>query len=472
MVPIILLLLLTAVRLLVAAVMPLAPDEAYYWVWSRTLQAGYLDHPPMVALWIRAGTAIAGETAFGVRLLAPLAGLAGSVMLADAADRLFPGRRLGVPAAALLNATLMVGAGAVTMTPDTPLLFFTVATIWALARTGESKRWWLAACGAIGGALCSKYTGVLLGVAVPLWLAWARVRGAFRSAWLWAGGALASLLFLPVILWNAGHGWASFLKQGGRTGDWAPQHAMRYVPELIGAQIGLATPVISALFALGMWQACAGAARREPSATLLAALTLPGLLLFLQHAFGARVQGNWLAIFYPALAVAAAAAGARWWRAGCGLGLAMTALVYLQATAHPLPLPRKLDPTLIRLAGWDALARNADALRREQGLAFLASEDYSQASELAWLAPRGTKVVGAERRWDLFRLPQQAAATGLLLISDKRGGPPDPALWSAAQEIGGLVRARAGVEAERFRVYRVTMRAGAPSAVLPRPGGE
>ena len=45
---------LTALRLIVAAATPLAPDEAYYWVWSRALAPGFLDHPPMVALWIRA----------------------------------------------------------------------------------------------------------------------------------------------------------------------------------------------------------------------------------------------------------------------------------------------------------------------------------------------------------------------------------------------------------------------------------
>jgi hypothetical protein len=53
---------LTVVRLWVAAVTPLAPDEAYYWVWSRALAAGYLDHPPMVALWIRIGTVFAGAS--------------------------------------------------------------------------------------------------------------------------------------------------------------------------------------------------------------------------------------------------------------------------------------------------------------------------------------------------------------------------------------------------------------------------
>jgi 4-amino-4-deoxy-L-arabinose transferase-like glycosyltransferase len=76
---------LTALRLAVAATMPLSPDEAYYWVWSRALAPGYLDHPPMVALWVRAGTAIAGDTALGIRLLAPFAVALASLLIADAA---------------------------------------------------------------------------------------------------------------------------------------------------------------------------------------------------------------------------------------------------------------------------------------------------------------------------------------------------------------------------------------------------
>ncbi|RYY12865.1 MAG: glycosyltransferase family 39 protein, partial [Alphaproteobacteria bacterium] len=154
--PILALLLLTAVRLAVAASAPLAPDETYYWIWSRALAPGYLDHPPMVALWIWLGTALAGETALGVRLLGPLAAAVGSLMLVDAANRLYPARRPGVAAAILLNATLMLGAGAVTMTPDTPLLFFAVMTLWALARVEHDPRWWLVAGFAIGAGLDSK----------------------------------------------------------------------------------------------------------------------------------------------------------------------------------------------------------------------------------------------------------------------------------------------------------------------------
>src|SRR3954447_16711529 len=107
---------LTGLRLLVAAATPLSADEAYYWVWSRALAPGYLDHPPMVAVWVRIGTALAGETALGVRLLGPVSAAVGSLLIVDAGNRLFPHARPGVAAAVLLNATLMLGVGAVTMT--------------------------------------------------------------------------------------------------------------------------------------------------------------------------------------------------------------------------------------------------------------------------------------------------------------------------------------------------------------------
>jgi len=53
------------IRLALAAFIPLLPDETYYWEWSRHIAAGYFDHPPAVALLIRSGTAIFGQTALG-----------------------------------------------------------------------------------------------------------------------------------------------------------------------------------------------------------------------------------------------------------------------------------------------------------------------------------------------------------------------------------------------------------------------
>ncbi len=474
---------LTVVRLVVAAATPLSGDEAYYWVWSQALAPGYLDHPPMVALWIRAGTGLVGQGSLGVRLLAPLSAAAGSLLLAQAAESLFPGRRLGVPAAALLNGTLLVGVGAVTMTPDTPLLLFWTTAIWALARLLRSGdgRWWIAVGLASGCAMASKYTGGFLGVGIVLWLAWVpALRRWFRSPALWLGGAVAAAAFAPVVAWNADHGWASFARQGGRTGVWDPGAAVRHLLELIGGQAGLATPVVFALLAAGVWAAmrrsfARGPAVRDPAWSLLAAMTLPGLLVFVQHAVGDRVQANWPAIVYPAAAICAAALGTRLWRPAVAVGLVLTALVYVQGAAAPFPLPRRLDPILIRLGGWKQVSLDLEAMRRTQGVGWIASEAYEIASLLAWRAPRGVPVLGAEERWALFRLPRaDSSGPGLLVISQRRSEPPDPAYWAAAEQVGQLVRTRGGaadgVEAERFRIYRVVRRPGADVALLPHAG--
>src|SRR5947208_16887706 len=95
---------LVALRLVAAAFTPLTFDEAYYWMWSKHLAGGYYDHPPMVALVIRAGTVIAGDTEFGVRLVSILLALPMSFAVYRAAEILFGGARVAASAAILLNA--------------------------------------------------------------------------------------------------------------------------------------------------------------------------------------------------------------------------------------------------------------------------------------------------------------------------------------------------------------------------------
>lgn len=72
---------LILVRLLCVGYVELLPEEAYYWNYSRHLDIGYLDHPPMVAWLIRLGTAVFGESEFGVRAGALLCGALASVFI-------------------------------------------------------------------------------------------------------------------------------------------------------------------------------------------------------------------------------------------------------------------------------------------------------------------------------------------------------------------------------------------------------
>jgi 4-amino-4-deoxy-L-arabinose transferase-like glycosyltransferase len=473
---------LTLLRLGIAAAVPLVPDEAYYWVWSRALAPGYPDHPPMVSLWIRLGTTIAGDGPLGVRLLSPLSVAIASLLLADAGDRLLPGRGAGLKAAALLNATLLFGVGGILMTPDAPLLAFWIACLWALARLfgrGDPS-WWMVAGLFAGLAMASKYTAALLWLGIGLWLV---VTPAMRP-WLgrpapWLGGLLAVAVFLPVIVWEAGHGWPSFVRQGGRLGAWHPAEALRFLGELLLGQVGLVTPLIIAFFIGGVIRSARESWRtRDPVWTLLAALTLPAVAVFTEHALGDRVQGNWPAIVYPAAAVAAGGLRRRIWDrllpAAIALGLAITVAVYVQAGVRLLPLPANIDPIARQLDGWDGLAAQvAAAARNEPGIGFVAADQYGVAAQLARTLPAGILMIGVDGRWEQTRLPRTSVAGKVgILVSTARvaGGGAATASWSTLTEIGEATRRRGSETVEAFWLYRVTGAGNAVlAAALPRP---
>ena len=317
-----------------------------------------------------------------------------------------------------------------------------------------------------------------LGVGAVAWLV------ASRPAWHWwrdwrlhAGGALAVLAFAPVLAWNAANGWASFAKQGGRARADAPGITFRYLGELIAGQAGLATPIVFILCVAGTGVALRAWMRRgDAAAALLAAMVLPGAAIFLWQATGSRVQGNWPGILYPAACITAAAYASprleRWRRPALALGGALALAVYVQAAFAPLPLPRRQDPTLARLGGWEELAAAAEAERRRLRLGFIAAEEYGLAAQLALRLPPGVQVVALDGRWAYFDLPPPPpGVTGLLVRSERRSGAPN---WPGAEPValpeGLLVRERGGIEAERYRSFRVETRPDLPpAALLPRP---
>jgi 4-amino-4-deoxy-L-arabinose transferase-like glycosyltransferase len=453
-----------------AACIPLAPDEAYYWVWSKALAAGYPDHPPMVALWIRAGTALGGETLLGVRLLAPLAAAAGSVLLWRAAEDLLPGRAAGLTAVVLANATLLFGVGAVLMTPDTPLLFFWTLALFGCGRVLATGRaaWWAVAGLAGGLAMASKYTAALLAPAVLVWLlAVPSLRGWLRRPGPWLAALLGLAVFAPVLAWNADSSWVSFIRQGGRVADWHPARAAQFVAELLGGQIGLATPLLAMMFGAGSVMAVRRAWARDPAWTLLAALLGVPALVFLQHALGDRVQANWPSILYPQAAIAAAGLGGAWRRlrtAAAGLGWLVTLLVWVQAASAPLALPARFDPTLARLGGWQAMADEVARSARAEGVRAVAADNYGTAAELAWHLPPDFAVLALGDRWQWFDLPAATAfargGQALLVASDRA---PDT---GEATALGTLDRGRNGQVAAHYRLWRVLGRPGPEAAVV------
>nr|WP_231875096.1 glycosyltransferase family 39 protein [Gluconobacter thailandicus] len=445
---------LTAIRLTLAAILPLTPDEAYYWVWSRHLQMGYFDHPFMVALWIKIGTWIVGDTPLGVRFLGPLSVLPGSWALFHAARLLLPSRPWplsGFQAVLLLNATLMLGLGAATMTPDTPLVFFVSLALYAIGKAvsqpaSRALGWWLLAGMLLGLAFDSKYTAVLIGLGLGGAVVFSPALRKQPGPWLAIPVLLAATV--PVLYWNATHHWASLLKQGGRAGDWHPARAVQFLSELLGGQIGLATPLIFGLFVMGLW-ACFKRNR------LLGWLgTLP-LAVFIFHAFGDRVQANWPAVVYPVLALAAIEAGRRIRWAAIS-GLVVTALVYVQAAFAPLPLPPAKDPVQRQTGGWPEFSQKLGERAVAQGATVFMAEDYGLASQLAFNQSH-LDVLGTDRRWSLFRLPVVQTNRGIQVEEIHHIPSPLPADVLCRESHGQTVRC-----------YRMTVVENPLGVQLPR----
>lgn len=336
-------------RAVMAAILPLSADEAYYLLWSQHLQAGYYDHPPAIAFLIRAGTLIFGETPLGVRAAGLMLSIPATWFVWNTASLLLSDARKAALSAVFFNLTLMAAVEMMAATPDMPSIVTAAAFVWAVARAqaSEDGRWWLAAGVAAGLSLLSKYSALFMGLGVLVWLlADARARPWLKTVWPWAGGAVALLLFTPHLLWQAGHDWMTFAFQFGRVGGGSP--TARYLIEFVGAQLALASPFILALGVLGFWRA-----RRpgEGRFLLFAVLAVP-LLYFLQHALHDRVQGNWPCFLYPALAILAADATgtARRWLvlAAAPVAALMLALAYGQAAFGLLPLAS--DPAARLLA--------------------------------------------------------------------------------------------------------------------------
>jgi hypothetical protein len=279
------------------------------------------------------------------------------------------------------------------------------------------------------------------------------------------------VLFLPVLAWNGAHDWAGFARQGGRVNDWHPARAVGFLAELLGGQIGLATPLVWGLCMAGLGASIAQALRRrDPGSSLLVALSLPPVAVFVQHAIGDRVQGNWPAIIYPALVVAAGgmALRPRWWIGASALGFAITGAVYLQALAHPLPLPARLDPIALRLTGWDGLAAEVEVARVAADADFVVADNYAVASELAWWLPPGMSVIGTDSRWrllDLSRVPI-GGTTGLWVTNAAHTEAPDTTPWTRVERVGTANRPGSGTAG--LALYKVLPRPDAEAVALPR----
>lgn len=461
---------LTAARLLAAATIPLTEDEAYYRLWAGTLQAGYYDHPPMIAWMIRAGMAICGDDPLGVRLFPTLAcGLTGFLVF-DLARELGAARRTAARASLWFNATLLVAAGGTLATPDAAVTPFWVLTLCCLARTmrRNGAAWWLAAGAAAGLACLSKYSALFVAPGALVWLA-LRPGGlsGLRKPWPWAAVVIAAAIFGVNVLWNAQHHWATFDKQFGRV---AP-HGFKpgYLAELIIGQALLLNPLVTAFLARAVrrpWRTPTAASPLDPS--LLWGSCLPFAAYLVVHSLHDRVQAHWPVPIYPALAILAAAAaadlrpqsflaGLRTWTAPVGIGLGGLALVHLALPATDLKHVK--DPTLA-VRGWPTFTAAVDAQRAKAGAAWIGALSYGTTAQLDANGADAPVVQIDERdRYPASDSSWRADLTrpGLVLDLDRRANAATlGACFAQVTPLGELARGEGRGRRQAYAMFEVS----------------
>jgi len=382
---------------LASGVINLSQDEAYQWLWSKHLALSYYSKPPGIALLQWFGTHLFGDTEFGVRFCSPLLAAILSILVLR-----FMAREVGVKAAfTLLLITFAVPllvVGSVLMTIDPPLVLcwmWAVVAGWRAVQPDGKTRDWLIVGLALGLGFLCKYTAMLQ---LVCWAIFFALHQPARAHLKKSGPWLASLIFgictLPVLIWNAQHGWITVSHVAGDAGMTGPAEnlafteralkSLNYFLEFTGAELGLLNPVfcIAALAALFVaWRRRA----EKPLRFFLFCMSAPVFLGHWLFSFHSRVQPNWIAAAAPPMLCLMVAVWSEskfrvkpWLVTGILLGLVASAFMHDSGLLKFLggKLPGDKDPAH-RLVGWRETAQAVETERAKfDANAFIIADHY------------------------------------------------------------------------------------------------
>ncbi len=390
--------LLTAFRIyyIIAGYYALAPDEAYFWQWSRHMDWSYYDMGPMVAWIIALFTKIFGHTELGVRFGAVILSTGVSLIVYRLALEMFGSSAVAFTTVFLMNIIPIGAAGSFIMTYYSPQVFLWSLSLFFLHRaisTGKGG-WWYGLGISMGLGVLSHHLFFVLSAQVALYLLLSRE----GRPWLarkepYLAGIIALDLFLPVLFWNIEHDMVMFRHATGLMAGDRP--ALMVFLEFIGGQLGVISPFVClATF----WAILVSAYRGfwiKDDRWLFLFLTSAPLLIFIGSlSLGRRVEANWPVSAYVSGMVALSALfhlreKRRMWQS-IYAGISVATALFVTSVGHfpslltsLYDLPPRLD-TSNRLYGWRELGRRLSEIRREMPWSFLASLDYGIASEMAF----------------------------------------------------------------------------------------
>ena len=394
----------------------LTPDEAYQWLRSKHLPLPGYGEPPLFAYAQLFGTALFGNTPFGIRCLSPLCAAALSLFLLRFFAREL-NARAGFCLLLILTATPLLSAGAVLGTGDAfSVLLWTAAMVagWRAIQPGSPTGSWAWVGLWMGLGFLSGYVGLLqwLGWATFLIL-WPAARTQLRRPGPYIAFVINLLCALPAVIWNFSHGWASFrsLASDQRLGGtWLPAFDSFF--GLLDGEALLLNPI----FLIGIvWASVAfwRRSRSNPRLVYFFSMGAPLFLVGLLFGLRSRILPNWIAPSVPPLLCLLVGYWDPLWRLGvkstraaliAGLAIGLPVVIIGHDTQlvdrlirHPLPISRDL---LRGSRGWKEGARLVETARQEL-LAngrpvFIITGDYRLAAELSFYLPGLKTADGSE----------------------------------------------------------------------------
>jgi len=386
---------ITAIKILIAARLPLFVDEAFYWQEGRHLAAAYSDLPGLTAWMTRLGTEFGGQHVLALR--APFLLLAALLpwLAAHIASRWF-GEAVGWRAGSLTLLMPLAGSLGILALPDVPMAFATVLCLDAGARllreidaTSAAE---LALGLAIGALSHYRFIGVI-GVGFLALLLLPQGRRVLRDPRVWIALALGIAAWAPLIAWNLENADAGLRFQLVDRHPWSFQSGGWW---FLVVQAALVTPLL--FFALVRVFARSFGEQRDVPAqwryfALLGGVSTLGFFALGFFADVERVSFHWPLPGYLPLLIAVPALLRQWprgWRiatwvsAGIGLGVVLGYYLVLSMPAWRAQFAaEKFYPA--NFAGWDELV---DAVREEQAKlpanTTLLADNFKSGAELGF----------------------------------------------------------------------------------------
>jgi hypothetical protein len=273
-------------NLLQARMTGLFEDEAYYWVYSRFPAWGYFDHPPMIAVFIKAGYFLF-KNELGLRLMVVLAGTAVLMVL----EQMLP-KKNDPLFFAIVCSMAILQLGSFMSLPDIPMMLFTALYFLIYRRflNHASVVNTILMGLIIALMLYSKYQTVLIVLFTII-----SNPGLLKRYQTYLFVFIAFLCFLPHLLWQIQHGFISVEYQliERHTGN---SYKFAYTLEYLTGQILFAGPFAGPIL---LWSAFAYRAGNLFEKALK--YTLAGIYsFFLVMTLKGRVEANWTApVFVP-----------------------------------------------------------------------------------------------------------------------------------------------------------------------------